>query len=77
MAAALDRSIVEDLEDLRKNWQSIKDLPDNVQQGLYRSGLLDIDVKEHILESFVVTSVTYKLNNLGEKLVEYALADNS
>lgn len=76
LAAALDRSTVEDLEDLKAHSQNIKNLPDNVQQDLYKSGLLNMNIEAYSFsEPLVSVAVTYKLNLLGEKIIEYALSD--
>ena len=79
IAAAIDHSTVEDLEDLRTHAKDVKGLPDSVQQSLYKSHLLDMDIHANSLfdDSMVSVSVTYKLNALGEKLIEYALLDDA
>ena len=79
LAAALDRATVEDLEDLKKHWQSIKNLPESVQQGLYKCGLLDMKINAVATDIMphVSASINYKLNIVGEKLIEYGLTDNS
>lgn len=76
IAAALDHSIVEDLELLQKHFDNIKDLPEDIRQSLYKSHLLDIEMEGHNFDPFVDISVTYKLNALGKKLIEYGLLND-
>ncbi|HLN89962.1 MAG TPA: hypothetical protein VK253_07840 [Candidatus Binatia bacterium] len=78
IAAALDHSTVEDLEALQRHSQYIKDLPESIQQSLYKSHLLDMEIHAvSVAEPYVNISITYKLNSLGEKLLEYALSTES
>jgi hypothetical protein len=75
IAAAIDRAIIEDLEQLQKHFDNIKGLPENIRQSLYKSHLLDIEIEGYSISNpFVSISVNYKNNELGKKLVEYGLS---
>lgn len=78
IAAALDHSSIEDLEDLHKHSENVKDLPESVQQSLYKSHLLDMEMEGYSIDGTIIDiTATYKLNLIGEKLLEYGMSSES
>jgi hypothetical protein len=74
IAAALDHTSIEDLEELQENSKNLTKLDESVQQSLYKSNLLDMEMEGISLdETLVEISPSYKLNIIGEKLLEYGM----
>lgn len=74
LAAAIDRITVEDLEELKLHQGNIVALGEHVKQGLYRAGLVDLDLSGYQFSEFVDVSVDYKINGLGKALLEHGFA---
>lgn len=76
IATALDHSTIEDIKDLYTHTKNIDNLTESVQQNLYKNNLLDMDISAYIIsEPYVSISIKYKLNQLGEKIIEFNLLE--
>ena len=84
LAAALDRAILEDLQALRNNVQYVHMLRESVNEGLYRCGLMRIEIEvpapsRKLFQAGIPTKsegrVHYKINELGTLFIRHAFSE--
>jgi hypothetical protein len=84
LAAALDKSVVEDLEALQKNMPHLFMLRAQVNEGLYRCGLMGIEIEvpapsRKLFQAGIPTKgegkVKYKLNRYGTLFITHAFSE--
>jgi hypothetical protein len=83
LAAALDKAVLEDLEALRNNIPHLHMLRSQVREGLYRCGLMRIEIKvpapsRKLFQAGIPTKsegkVQYKLNQYGTLFIKHAFS---
>ena len=77
IAAALDKSTIEDLKYLASSYNNIRGIPESIRQSLYKSDFLDMQYEGYSEpdDDWVEVETSFKLNSIGNMLVEYVFSE--